>query len=87
MEDRRVWTLYKDDFLIWAMHFTLWVASSNRRLCIDKKILLNELTELEFFGHSTDFYSFYPLDNFLSTTISVSWMQEFLVNRSQIKYA
>lgn len=65
VEDRRVWTLYKDDFLIWAMHFTLWVASSNRRLCIDKKILLNELTELEFFGHSTDFYSFYPLDNFL----------------------
>lgn len=65
MGNEVIWHHCKDDFLIWAMHFTLWVVHSNSKVCIDEKILLNELTELEFLEHPAEYYSLYPLDKFL----------------------
>lgn len=70
--DKLLWDKFEHDFLIWAMHFTLWVGYFLKNNEVQKALIKKELTELELDRHSIDFFAYYPLDQFLLANLN-SW--------------
>lgn len=70
--NKLLWDKYEHDFLIWAMHFTLWVGYFLNNNVVQKALIKKELTELELDRHSIDFFDYYPLDQFLLANLN-SW--------------
>lgn len=67
-----LWDKYNHDFLIWAVHFTLWVGYFLDNQDVHKALIKNELIELELDKHPIDLFDYYPLDKFLLKNLN-SW--------------
>lgn len=64
-----LWAWCKQDYLNWAVHFTLWIAYFLGNRNVQNRLLKGELEELELDKHSIEYYYQYPLDVILLKNI------------------